>query len=334
MMKLSKSLAIFAAGAAALGGALAYGASSYAGTAAKPGGTATGVHLLGFLSGRLGDAVLGGTGLPNNAVGTTGDFYLDTTRGVLFGPKTLGHLHPWGAGRSLIGARGAPGPRGPQGARGPAGPAGPKGTPGTSILSGSTPPTTQGSTGDFYLDTSTVSLYGPKTFGRWPAAGTSLVGPPGLVWKGTYSPVATYTRGDAVSETGSSYVSLTTRNVGRPTTTTSSWALLAAKGAAGATTTSPATQTVLVDRATFSVAGAASTTNPGVGSGVAACPAGYAVTGGGYTSSVDQVHAAQNDGPVLAGTTWEWGVSVTNATAKSATVTVYAICAKGAGHFT
>ena len=70
---------------------------------------------------------------------------------------------------------------------------GPKGTPGTSILHGTTAPTsTQGSTGDFYLDTSSEVLYGPKATGAWPATGTSLVGPKGTTGpqgpKGTTGP--------------------------------------------------------------------------------------------------------------------------------------------------
>ncbi len=57
---------------------------------------------------------------------------------------------------------------------------GPAGTDGNTILSGSQAPSgSVGVNGDFYLDTSTEVLYGPKAGGSWPATGTSLVGPAG-----------------------------------------------------------------------------------------------------------------------------------------------------------
>lgn len=66
-----------------------------------------------------------------------------------------------------------------------AGPTGPKGDPGAtgprglSILSGTGVPSSgQGSNGEYYIDTATSKLYGPKTSGNW-GAGKSLVGPQG-----------------------------------------------------------------------------------------------------------------------------------------------------------
>lgn len=54
------------------------------------------------------------------------------------------------------------------------------GTNGNTILSGSTVPLPSiGAIGDFYLDTSTTTLYGPKSSASWPANGTVLVGPKG-----------------------------------------------------------------------------------------------------------------------------------------------------------
>jgi len=84
------------------------------------------------------------------------------------------------------GAQGPQGIQGPEGAQGPQGIQGPAGTngidglagsDGRTILSGSGAPTTQGEDGDFYLDTSTSTLYGPKNV-TWPT-GVSLVGPAG-----------------------------------------------------------------------------------------------------------------------------------------------------------
>lgn len=54
---------------------------------------------------------------------------------------------------------------------------GPAGADGRTILSGSGAPTTQGEDGDFYLDTSASTLYGPKNV-TWPT-GVSLIGPAG-----------------------------------------------------------------------------------------------------------------------------------------------------------
>jgi uncharacterized protein (TIGR02145 family) len=75
------------------------------------------------------------------------------------------------------GTQGTAGATGPQGAQGPAGVAGLNGK---TILSGTANPTAGlGTIGDFYLNTSTNTLFGPKTSGTWPATGTSLTGPAG-----------------------------------------------------------------------------------------------------------------------------------------------------------
>jgi hypothetical protein len=106
------------------------------------------------------------------------------------GPQgTTGPQGPQGA-TGPQGPQGATGPQGPQGATGPQGPQGaqgPAGTPGTGILNGTANPNTTepsgAQDGDFYLDTSTNTLYGPAT-GTSPTfnwgTGTSLVGPAGL----------------------------------------------------------------------------------------------------------------------------------------------------------
>ncbi|MGC8481736.1 MAG: hypothetical protein ACP5PJ_09320 [Acidimicrobiales bacterium] len=61
-----------------------------------------------------------------------------------------------------------------------AGPQGPPGANGNTILNGTgEPPTTLGQVGDFYLDTSTEVIYGPKTASGWPLSGTSIVGAQG-----------------------------------------------------------------------------------------------------------------------------------------------------------
>jgi integrin beta 8 len=77
----------------------------------------------------------------------------------------------------LVGATGAAGADGEDGAPGAAGLDGDDGADGKTILYGAVAPTTEGVDGDFYIDTVTHTLYGPKAT-TWPA-GTSLVGPAG-----------------------------------------------------------------------------------------------------------------------------------------------------------
>ena len=80
------------------------------------------------------------------------------------------------------GAQGAAGPagaQGPQGATGPAGAQGPAGVNGQTILNGTINPGSGiGTVGDFYLNTATNTLFGPKTAGGW-GTGVSLIGPAG-----------------------------------------------------------------------------------------------------------------------------------------------------------
>ena len=100
----------------------------------------------------------------------------------LTGPTgATGPAGPMGA-QGPIGPTGATGPIGLTGAQGPIGSAGPTGqtgaagTNGKTILSGVVAPTDGvGTNGDFYIDTLTNLLYGPKANDTWPA-GVSLVG--------------------------------------------------------------------------------------------------------------------------------------------------------------
>lgn len=43
------------------------------------------------------------------------------------------------------------------------------------VLNGALDPTNQGITGDFYLQTSSLTLFGPKTKTGWPTPGQSLI---------------------------------------------------------------------------------------------------------------------------------------------------------------
>jgi hypothetical protein len=130
-----------------------------------------------------------GSGPPSNALGANGDWYFDTANGKLYGVKANG---AWPAGTSLIGqgptgpqgppgTNGTPGgPPGPTGPTGPTGATGPKGNQGDDGLIARTgsgaPSNASGQDGDWYLDTTTGTLYGPKAAGVWPGP-TYLVGP-------------------------------------------------------------------------------------------------------------------------------------------------------------
>ncbi|QCB99505.1 collagen-like protein [Cupriavidus necator H16] len=80
----------------------------------------------------------------------------------------------------LAGCGGGGGDSAPASAAPSASAAGPAGANGKTILSGANAPAADvGTDGDFYLNASTSTLYGPKADGAWPA-GVSLVGPQGV----------------------------------------------------------------------------------------------------------------------------------------------------------
>jgi len=90
---------------------------------------------------------------------------------------------PTGGGSQ--GPAGPAGPQGPQGAAGlagapgPQGPAGAAGADGNTILSGTTNPASSiGVDGDFYINTATSTIFGPRIAGSWPT-GVLLMGPAG-----------------------------------------------------------------------------------------------------------------------------------------------------------
>lgn len=101
-----------------------------------------------------------GSAAPVSGFGSSGDLWVDTTSGVLYGPKANG---AWGSGLQLQG--------------GPQGPTGATGTNGTVMRSGAASPT-GGNDGDWYVTTGQV-LYGPRASGSWPATGVALVGTAG-----------------------------------------------------------------------------------------------------------------------------------------------------------
>lgn len=105
-------------------------------------------------AGPAGRSIISGAVAPLVGEGNIGDFYINMLNLYLYGPKTAGG---WGTPVSIKGATG---------------------NNGEGILHGTSAPTTQGNTGDFFINTTTWTLYGPKASGTWPA-GISIVGPTG-----------------------------------------------------------------------------------------------------------------------------------------------------------
>ena len=66
-------------------------------------------------AGTNGKTVLNGIGDPDFDLLRIGDFYINTTTNMIFGPNTAGN---WGTGTSLVGPQGDVGPQGPQGDQG------------------------------------------------------------------------------------------------------------------------------------------------------------------------------------------------------------------------
>ena len=108
--------------------------------------------------------VLNGSGPPRKKAGGVGDFYLDRRAHAIYGPK---RSHGWGTPTSLVGPPGRSG-SGSTGPQGTPGQLGPQGKPGYSVLHGSGPPSVSfGQDNDFYIDTASTQLYGPKSGGVW-----------------------------------------------------------------------------------------------------------------------------------------------------------------------
>ncbi|ASU33144.1 hypothetical protein [Mucilaginibacter xinganensis] len=110
-------------------------------------------------------ALLYGPGLPGSGTGKNLDSYINTLTGVFY-KKSTG---TWSQVFSM-----ATGPQGPQGIPGTNGT---PGSDGNTILFGSINPSnsTIGINGNFYINTSNYTLFGPKTAGIW-GEGVSLLG--------------------------------------------------------------------------------------------------------------------------------------------------------------
>ncbi|OFZ05315.1 MAG: hypothetical protein A2491_01860 [Bacteroidetes bacterium RIFOXYC12_FULL_35_7] len=83
-----------------------------------------------------------------------------------------------GSSWEIIAQDGAEGAQGAQGEQGTTGANGINGLDGKTVLNGTIDPTTEGTDGDFYINTTANTLFGPKTAGAW-GVGVSLIGPQG-----------------------------------------------------------------------------------------------------------------------------------------------------------
>lgn len=154
-----------------------------------------------IVQGPRGTSVLSGEGGPTSLTGVVGDFYFQTNNSTMYGPKgTAG----WpSSGTSLIG------PPGQQGSTG---------NDGRTIHNGPSNPTTEGIDGDFFLNTTTNTLYGPR-LGSWPTAGTSIIGPTGatgargsLIHYGNEPPSSTFPQVSSLRD-GDFYLDVITRRL-------------------------------------------------------------------------------------------------------------------------
>ena len=105
------------------------------------------------INGKDGTAILSGNSTPALNVGNIGDYYFDQSSHKLYGPKKA---DGWGKPVTLKGTDGEKGEKGE------------KGNDGTQIIPGIGAPTPNiGNNGDWYIDTTNKTLYGPKTQNKW-----------------------------------------------------------------------------------------------------------------------------------------------------------------------
>lgn len=119
------------------------------------------------IDGKDGSKIYSGSASPASSIGIVGDFYIDLSNGLLYGPKLSSG---WGSGFNIKGKDGTNGVNGTNGKDGT------NGEDGTLILSGvGFPSLNTGKVGDFYIDKSSGVLYGPKA-SVWPSVGLELKG--------------------------------------------------------------------------------------------------------------------------------------------------------------
>jgi collagen type VII alpha len=186
----------------------------------------------------------GATG-PTGAIGLTGPTGASGATGLTGATGATGAAGPTG-NTGVTGVTGATGPAGATGATGAAGAtgntgaigvSGPTGVTGTTGATGGAGPTgntgAAGVTGPTGATGATGSTGSPGLAGATGAAGpTGATGEP-VSFQGAWSNLTTYSTGDAVFYSGSSYISLTSGNINNTPTSGAPWALLAQSGSAG-----------------------------------------------------------------------------------------------------
>ena len=119
-------------------------------TSCKKDGTNGPATATNKLPGANGTGIYSGNSNPSIAVGATGDFYINLSTDMLFGPKSA---DGWGTGVPLADANFN---------------ASANAATGGQLFNGTgVPSSSLGAVGDFYLDTSAYLLYGPKTVAGW-----------------------------------------------------------------------------------------------------------------------------------------------------------------------
>lgn len=136
--------------------------------AQKISGIWTVVYTLPASGGLTDGTVLYGLGAPTSGTGNNNDTYINTGNGSFY-KKTSGR---WSLVFTML--------NGPAGVKGDKGDKGDTGNSGRTILSGNSNPSnlTDGANGDFYVNTSNYTLFGPKAAGVWGSA-INLIGPEG-----------------------------------------------------------------------------------------------------------------------------------------------------------
>ncbi len=124
--------------------------------------------------------------------GAIGDVYINTTGGKFYQQQLVTGVNTWVLMFSMA-----------------TGPAGPRGN---SILSGAANPlVTDGLNGDFWLNTTSNILFGPKAAGTWPGSGTSLSpAVPNTILTGTVNP------SNSLGKNGDYYINITSWNIFGP----------------------------------------------------------------------------------------------------------------------
>ncbi|OTG65042.1 collagen-like protein [Acinetobacter silvestris] len=150
--------------------------------------------------GIAGFSIISGQGAPTLSDGNVGDLYIDIVNGRLYSAKTV---NGWNYANftSLIGNTGAAGQNGR-----------------TILNAARAPLASDGSTGDFYIDTTSNTFYGPKAADTWGsgivlqgAAGATIlsgVGQPPLVLGKVGDLYIDTTEGGLYSKTGANWTSL------------------------------------------------------------------------------------------------------------------------------